>query len=154
MKQATQFRSTAQAKDGRSSKGQSVVELALMLPILVLMLAAIVDLGRIYYAYITVVNVAREGVRYAAANPPRPSCDPGLDTFHLDQIEDRARKEAENARINVAQLRILVQCDSSLHESPIKVTVWYDFQPILTNMLLVGQPIRIHSEAVMRIFAK
>jgi hypothetical protein len=154
MRQATHSCGAAQAREGRASRGQSVVELALMLPVLVVLLAGIVDLGRIYYAYITVVNVAREGARYAAANPPRPSCDSGLDTLHLTAIKDRARQEAQNSKINTAQLSILVQCGSSAHESPIKVTVWYDFQPILTQMLFGRQPIRLKSEAVMQIFAK
>jgi hypothetical protein len=154
MRQTTRFWGTAQARDGRPSRGQSVVELALMLPIMVIVIAGIVDLGRIYYAYITVVNVAREGARFAAAHPPKPSCAQGLDPSALTAIEERARHEAQAAGITQAQLSILVQCDSGDHEQPIRVTVWYNFRPILTQMLLVGQPIRLHSETVMQIFAQ
>src|SRR6202171_2623307 len=46
--------------------GQSVVEMALAAPLLTLMLFGLVDFGRSYFQYIALVNVAREGARYAA----------------------------------------------------------------------------------------
>src|ERR671932_178674 len=47
-------------------RGQSLIELALTLPILMLILTGVLDLGRAYYAYITVTNAAREGARWGA----------------------------------------------------------------------------------------
>src|ERR1700737_28019 len=47
-------------------RGQSVVEMALAAPLLTLMLFGLVDFGRAYFQYIALVNVAREGARYAA----------------------------------------------------------------------------------------
>ena len=61
-------------------RGQSVVEMALAAPLLSLMLFGLVDFGRAYFQYIALVNVAREGARYAAygyvntsnvSNPPQ-----------------------------------------------------------------------------------
>ena len=54
--------------DKRQSKqrGQALVELALVLPILLLILMAIVDMGRIYHGYLSVTTAAREGARQAA----------------------------------------------------------------------------------------
>lgn len=49
--------------------GQSLVELALTLPILVLLLVGAAELGRIAYASIEIANAARAGVGYAAQNP-------------------------------------------------------------------------------------
>lgn len=40
-----------------------------MLPLLVLILVGLLDLGRIFYAYITITNAAREGARYGATHP-------------------------------------------------------------------------------------
>lgn len=51
------------------SRGQSLVELALILPILMLLVAATIDLGRIFYSQITIANAAREGAMEAAKNP-------------------------------------------------------------------------------------
>ncbi len=44
-------------------RGQSLVEFALILPIFVLIVVGIFDLGRAFFAYIAIANAAREGVR-------------------------------------------------------------------------------------------
>ncbi|HID65103.1 MAG TPA: pilus assembly protein, partial [Anaerolineae bacterium] len=46
-------------------KGQTMVEFALILPILLLVMFVIIESGRIFQAYITVQHAAREGARYA-----------------------------------------------------------------------------------------
>ena len=46
-------------------RGQALVEFALVLPILILLLVGIFDFGRAVYAFNTVNNAAREGVRLA-----------------------------------------------------------------------------------------
>src|SRR5687767_12646276 len=50
----------------RSERGQSVVEFAMVLPLLLVVLFAIVDFGRIYQGHITLTNAAREGARLGA----------------------------------------------------------------------------------------
>ncbi len=47
------------------SRGQSIVEFALILPVFVLLLVGILDLGRAVYAFNTINNAAREGARLA-----------------------------------------------------------------------------------------
>src|SRR5437868_14236831 len=47
-------------------KGQAFVELALVLPIFILLLVGIAEVGRLAYASIEVSNAARAGVAYAA----------------------------------------------------------------------------------------
>jgi Flp pilus assembly protein TadG len=51
------------------SRGQSLVEFALILPVFLLFFAAVLDLGRIASAQIAVSNAAREGVFQAAVTP-------------------------------------------------------------------------------------
>ena len=51
------------------SRGQSLVEFALILPVFLLFLVIAVDFGRLFYTYIQLNNIAREGAAYAAANP-------------------------------------------------------------------------------------
>jgi len=46
--------------------GQSVVELALATPILVLLLLAAADFGRLFYVWIAVNNAARAGAQYGS----------------------------------------------------------------------------------------
>lgn len=48
--------------------GQSLVEFALLIPIFLLLLIAIFDLGRAVFSYNSVTNAAREGARLAIVN--------------------------------------------------------------------------------------
>ena len=50
-------------------KGQNLVELALLFPLVLIILVGVLDLGRIFFAEIAVVNAAREGVRYLTSHP-------------------------------------------------------------------------------------
>jgi Flp pilus assembly protein TadG len=65
-------------KSGRLRKGQSLVEFASLLPIMVASLVFMLDLGRLVYAYSVLANAAREGARLASA----------LDDSHDSEIED------------------------------------------------------------------
>jgi len=51
------------------SRGQALVELALILPVLLLILLAAIDFGRVLFSWIEVNNAAREGAAYAILNP-------------------------------------------------------------------------------------
>ena len=50
----------------RCRKGQAIVEMALVLPILLMLLFGIVEFGRIFNTYLIVSNASREGARLAA----------------------------------------------------------------------------------------
>jgi Flp pilus assembly protein TadG len=56
-----------------AKRGQALVEFALVLPIFILVLVAIFDLGRAVFAYNTLTNAAREGARIAIVNQYKPS---------------------------------------------------------------------------------
>src|SRR5689334_25014448 len=49
----------------RGERGAELIELALILPMLLLMFAAIVDFGLLFQRYLVVSNAAREGARIA-----------------------------------------------------------------------------------------
>jgi Flp pilus assembly protein TadG len=52
----------------RSSRGQALVEFSLVIPIFLLLLVGLFDLGRAVFAYNTLTNAAREGARLAIVN--------------------------------------------------------------------------------------
>lgn len=52
-----------------AGRGQSVVEFALIIPVMLLLLAGAIDLGRAFYAYVAVENAAKEGALYGARHP-------------------------------------------------------------------------------------
>lgn len=49
-----------------NQKGQALVELALVLPVLLLVLMAIVDFGRVFHGHLAVTSAARQGAREAS----------------------------------------------------------------------------------------
>ena len=51
------------------SRGQALVELALILPVFLVLFASALDLGRLYYSQITINNAAKEGALEASRNP-------------------------------------------------------------------------------------
>lgn len=63
--------------------GQSLVEVALTLPLLLLVVIGIVDIGRVYAFEASVTNAAREAAAYAARDPQATA----------DAICQRARDE-------------------------------------------------------------
>src|ERR1700692_4789182 len=52
-----------------ASSGQSVLEFALMFPLVFLLVVNVVNFGGLFYAYITVTNVARSGASYMIMGP-------------------------------------------------------------------------------------
>jgi Flp pilus assembly protein TadG len=50
-------------------QGQSLIEFALLLPILVLIIFGVLELGRAFFAFIAISNAAREGARVFTFRP-------------------------------------------------------------------------------------
>ncbi len=57
------------AEDRRRGRGQSLVEFALVLPILLLTLLIALDFGRAFFAWVGITSASRAGAAYAASNP-------------------------------------------------------------------------------------
>lgn len=70
----------------RTQRGQSTVELVLLMPLLAVLLFLIFEVGRLFGSWLLITNAAREGARYAAvqcvptntAGLP-PTCSAGTD---------------------------------------------------------------------------
>ena len=68
----------------RPEKGQSMVELALTITILMILLAGVVDLGRAFFTYMAMRDAAQEGAAYGAINP---FDETGIRSRVLDNLE-------------------------------------------------------------------
>jgi hypothetical protein len=73
--------------------GQGLVEFALILPLIVLIVAGILDLGRAFFVSITITNSARSGARYgtvhvADTDPPytQTICNTTVEEAKLSNI--------------------------------------------------------------------
>ncbi len=96
----------------KSSRGTSTVEMAALLPVLVLLTLGVVDLGRVFYEAVLVSNAARAGLSYgslSAAKAEETSISHALG--HSDG--------ADNGGVNVSATRVcecaggsVVNCDT------------------------------------------
>lgn len=50
----------------KSQKGSAIVEMALVLPILIVLVFGIIDFGRVFHAYLTIDHAGREAARMAS----------------------------------------------------------------------------------------
>ncbi len=75
-----------------------MLELALSLVFLMLILAGLADYGRVHSARIALINAAREGAFYAAANPENPQ-----------GARERVKREALTAGMVLSDSQISVQ---------------------------------------------
>lgn len=111
-------------RQGRQ-RGQSLAELALVLPLLLALFVGIADLGRAFYTIITLENAAREAVRYRAAFPDNKGI-----------AEARAIAEAANA--GISPVTVYWNPDQSTAGQPVGVMVEYDLQMITGSFLGFG----------------
>lgn len=111
-------------------KGQSLVEVALAMPILILIVAGILDVGRAYFTYVALTDAAAEGAAYAAIHP--------ADTL---QIIERAT-DSSNGLVVLEPEMVSVVSGDTTPGNPITVTVAYDYQiltPIISSLVPDGQ---------------
>ena len=74
-------------KFSRSSvqnRGQSFVELAIVLPLLLFLLVGFVEVGAIIYHYLSMLDVAREAARFASEHDPAVLEGPGVEGYCED----------------------------------------------------------------------
>ena len=120
--------------------GQALVEMALVLPIFLLLLFGVMEMGRVGYAYITVSNAARAGVRTATVG--------GTD------LEIREAILNASPSLDSAKLSIQISPDESHRESGQGVTVQVSYPvqliiPVISN--LVSNPVIVGSTLSMRL---
>lgn len=83
-----------QIQSKKQEKGQSLLELAISMTILLILLAGVADVGRMLFLYMSMRDAAQEGAVYGSIYP----------TF-CDQIVDRARTtipDGYDIRIDIA----------------------------------------------------
>jgi Flp pilus assembly protein TadG len=132
------------------SRGQALVELALIVPVLALLLLATLDLGRLYYSTITVTNAAREAALEATVNPSSytaGTCDPVTSS-----IVCAAVNEARNSWVTVAPADVVASCNPSCskaygNEVTVTVTGHFDLLTPLIGAFTGGQNVTLSSTA-------
>jgi Flp pilus assembly protein TadG len=85
------------------SRGQGLVEFALIFPVLILILFGVFDFGRAIFAYNTLANASRAGVRVAIVNQnvPNLGCASGSGLTPPDTTKVSAQDCAQQAAVSL-----------------------------------------------------
>ena len=109
----------------KHEQGQDLVELALLLPLLLIIMVIVLDMGRAFNTYMVLTNAAREGARLATRDP-----------HNVTAIHGAALYETRNAGLSDGDVTISVIPASS--GNPVRVTVQYGF-PLFSGLLSFSQ---------------
>jgi Flp pilus assembly protein TadG len=140
-------------------RGQALVELAIILPVILLLVVAAVDLGRLFYAQIAVENAAREGALYAAVLADDPDAFHGGSPCNVDtnKVMCRVVNEAAGGLVSIEHGDVArscnpVSCAAGLGNT-VTVTVTGHFSLItpLLSAFLGGQSVTFDRAAVAQI---
>ena len=108
-----------------SERGQSLVELAISIVILVYLLAGAVEFGLAFFQFVQLRDAAQEGALYGSMNP--------LDSYNIDL---RVRN-ASTSPVNLLDPSVIVTqtiIGSPCEGNGIQVTVRYDHQVFMPFM--------------------
>ncbi|WP_366924540.1 pilus assembly protein [Metallumcola ferriviriculae] len=131
------------------TKGQSLVELTLILPFLIFLLLGIMEGGRLFAGYLELQNAARDGARYAAVHTEIDA------VLIVDKTKDYIK--GRFTMLDPTELDVTGNYVLNLEESADKKDLWveiklnYPFKiitPVISTVL--GNPFEISATMSMR----
>jgi hypothetical protein len=137
------------------SPGQSLVEFALVLPLLLLLILGAMDIGKIITTKIAVTNAAREGANFISRNALADK-DPTNDVDATCSVISKEGLASDGSIVNVSidcsEVEIVDCCTRG---DPVIVTVSKQVDLIFGNVLeflgTINGPLEISSSVQMRV---
>jgi len=134
------------------ARGQSAVELALVIPLLLTSLLVAVEMGRLLYIQIAVANAARAGVQYGAQSLATAGDDSGMETAASNDAPNIAGMSATathfcNCTDGAASTCLSTDCTGSRRLLYVQVNTSASYAPMMkypgvpASMTLAGQAI-------------
>src|SRR5437868_10346613 len=122
-------------------RGTAILELAMILPVMLLLTVGTLDFGRAIYIQNTLANAARDAARFASVDPSNTSC-----------IRTEAQRHASLANLQSANVTITPPGNVDLGQ-PVTVSVQASYRPLVAMVAsAIGVPsITLRSSATMQI---
>jgi len=123
----------------RSKRGQSLVEIALILPILLIILFGILEFGRVFHSYLVITHAAREGARY------------GIISKDVDEIKQKVQDASPGITLNLSDIDVNPSTNLTAGV-PLTISVEYQvdlFTPVLGD--IIPNPVPISTSTTMRV---
>jgi Flp pilus assembly protein TadG len=127
----------------KKSRGQSLVELCLVMPLLMLICLGTIDLGRMFYGYTQMTNAVREGASISSHQPENWG-------------EAQAVINAHSSNLPAGYTLECPACSLGTEAGDeVVITATWEFQPITFDLLGtfwgLGDPINMSTHATMRV---
>ena len=156
-----------------ATRGQALIEFALIVPVLFVLLVNAVNFGGFLFAWITVANAARTGVQYfvaqgASAGAPAAPTNAQINALVTNDISSLLNRSSLIVRICTAK-NTVVTCSGSGSSTPpadpepltylsATVDVSYTYQPLIAAFDFTSMGVHaalpgamIHRRAIMRV---
>ena len=125
-----------------SERGQSLVELAASLVVLLLLLSGVLDIGRAFFTFVTIENAAGEGALFAAYHPTWVTYDDavggGASSPEYNNVTYRAAHESPTGVVDWSRAVVSVDAPVLSAGQPVTVTVSYSYTlltPFIGNIV-------------------
>ncbi len=138
-----------------SERGQSMLEMAAVLPVLVVMVLAATDFGRLYYTNIEVQNAARAGAQYGSQSLITAADAGGMKTAATNDGSNIAGLTATASQCTCMTGSSVAACPTSYCSSNpngtfVQVNTSKTFDTII-NYPMIPHQLTLSAKAVMRV---
>ena len=122
----------------KTNRGQSMLELALVLPVLLLLLFGIFEFGRLFHDYMVITSAAREGARSSAVG--------ASNAVVVTRVKNSAASIGDTSHL-------VININKSIVDGQVKVTVNHTVTLItpLISSFFPNNPVPVQGMAVMRL---
>ena len=123
----------------KHEKGQSLVEFALALPILILILSGLVDIGRVYFAFIFLEEAAAEAALFLSIEP---SCLDGTQCAAPNNALWRAQNSGSTQGVvDSNQISVTGNVQNPDIGATVTVTATYPFRFITPGIAAIAETV-------------
>ena len=119
----------------RDERGTQLVELAIVAPVAVLLLASVAEFGRFFYTYTTLSKATRAGARYLVSQPPGTKDSAGRNLVVYGSTADGARPVVD--RLGAANVTVIY--NAAAETTTVKIEN-YKYEPIFDLGKLTKNP--------------
>lgn len=127
----------------RNHRGQALVEMAIILPIFLLMVLGMIDLARAWNAKQVITDAAREAARSGVVDNQSVTVD-------LAYIQGIASTAIANAGFDPALANITATGTGAAKDTPLQVDITYPYPFQFMSIFGGGAPILLQTRIVMR----
>ncbi len=127
-------------KQSSSERGQSLVEIALILPVILILFLGIAEVGFILYAHVQVANATREGARRGSLCRFNENCD-NWPTAVIEAVKDEPAPGINRNKFSFDVQPASFSSSGPARGTPLTVTVTYSHTlPFVSNFVPMFPP--------------